>query len=160
MARLRRLHKKAQFYLFVAIMLCISAYGLLSTAPKPQVKNTDFDLMSKNYVHEADNVIDQAIYADGDAYAQVDAYTLNFISYAKTKNTDFKVLYILKEKNSTYIVNYLKKEANITTYGKALNDGEHSILPSNSSISIDFDDNEYDYNFTEDDFEFKALITK
>lgn len=158
--RLMHKNKKAQFYIFVAILLCVSAYGLISTSTQPKSKVTDFDVLSKNYISEANNVFNQALYQEKDVAQELDYYTKNFIAYAKTKNTDFKVLYMAKTGNATNIVNYLKKEANITTINQTLNSNSQIKANSTSHILIIVDNDEYNYTFSEDENEFKALIIR
>lgn len=152
--------KKAQFYLFVSILICISAYGLLSTSITAKEKNTDFDVLSSNYIIESKNVINQALYKRSDPLSEVDAFTLNFIDYAKTKNTNLGITYILKKENKTHIVNYLKYTINITSHNKTINKSASLTLNLSSFITLRYDETDYNYTFTNDTIEFKALLVK
>jgi hypothetical protein len=150
--------KKAQFYLFAAMLLCISAYGLLSASPIAKEKNTDSQLLASNYLFEAKNVINQALYKESDPFEDVDRFTNNFISYAKTKNTDLKIAYILKNDNKTRVVNYLKDDINITSHNRTLKRLESVAFNLTDNIIIRYDETDYNYTFINDTLEFKALI--
>ena len=151
-------NKKAQFYIFTAILLCISAFGLLSTSPLSKEKNTDFELLASNYLYEAKNTINQALYRESSPYLAVDLFTNNFIGYAKTKNIDLKIAYILKNENKTTVVNYLKDDLNITSHNKTIKTSESATFNLTNIIIIRYDETDYNYTFTNDTVEFKALI--
>lgn len=160
MIDLRKINKskKAQFYLFTAILLCVSAYGLLSGAPAAKEKNADSEVLASNYFFEAKNVINQALYKESSPSLDADIFTNKFISYAKTKNTDIQIAYLLKNDDKIRAVNYLKNDINIISHNKTIKKSESITLNLTNIITIRYDETDYNYTFTNDTVEFKALI--
>lgn len=151
-------NKKGQFYLFIAILLCISAYGLLSPSFNSKESNSNLNLLGSNYLYEAKNVVNHAIYVKSDPFTDLDEFTSSFISYAKTKNINLEIAYILKKDKTTKVVNYLKDELNITTHNKTIKRYETFTLTSTSLINLTYQGIGYTYSFTNDSVELKALI--
>jgi hypothetical protein len=114
--------------------------------------------MGSNYLFEAKNVVNHALYAKSDPFADLDEFTSNFISYAKTKNMNLEIAYILKKNQTTKAVNYLKDELNRTTHNKTLKKSETFTMTSTNHINLSYQDTEYNYTFTNDSIELKALI--
>ena len=152
--------KKAQFYIFVAVLLCISAYSLLSFGIVAKEKSTGFGMLYENYIHESENVINNALYTGTDVFSQFDSYTNSFITYAKTRNTDFGVLYMIKKDDELRVVNYLSSPANITSQNITIMPHQSMTLKPTSVLSLRYKGNDYNYTFTNESVQFKALAYK
>ncbi|MBR9690383.1 hypothetical protein GOV08_01735 [Candidatus Woesearchaeota archaeon] len=151
-------NKKAQFYLFVALILALSAYSLLSPGIVSKQRDFDFEEIYNNYIHEGEIVINQALYKNIDIVETFDNYTVNFIEYAKTKNTDFYVAYIIKEDNAVSVVNYLKSKINISSHNTTLDVQKSTTLNTTNNIMINYEGQDYNYTFSDEYVQFKALV--
>lgn len=150
--------KKAQFYIFTSIILCILLFSIYASSARMFSPDKRYDELSSNYINEASNVINHAIYADLDIFDEFDSYTHDFMAYSRTKNTDFKVLYLLKKDGELRIVNYLNQEANISGQEELLGPTQKITIPKTNNITITYDKISYGFVFSNETIEFKALI--
>lgn len=150
--------KKAQFYIFTSIILSILLFSIYASSAKMFSPSKNYDELSSNYINEATNVINHAIYADQNVFDSFDRYTQDFIKYSKTKNTEFKVLYILKNDEDLRIVNYLNQEVNISGQEKDLGVAQKTTIEAANNITIRYDGIDYYFIFSNETVQFKALI--
>ncbi len=151
-------NKKAQFYLFVAVVLCIISYGLFSSSSSLKKVDSNEGIISSNYLFEAKTVVNNALYKKTDPSVELNEFTSTFINYAKTKNINLQIAYLLKVNNSTKVVNYLKDELNVTTYNRTLKKYETLTISQVNIITLKYEGMDYTYTFTNDTVELKALI--
>lgn len=152
------MNNKGQYYLFVAIILCLTSYGLIYTSVNAKDKPNTFDDITQNYLNEAKNVINNGIYNEEDLFLHFDNFTNKFISFSKTKAINFQLLYLLKSDNQIRVVNYLDQSVLLNS-NRTLYQREYVTLNPQDLITINYNDIIYNYTFSDDDVEFKALFT-
>jgi len=155
-----KLNKKGQFYILTAIIFCSVMFLLLyNKEPIPKL-NPEFESLYNNYVYESPIVINNALYNNKNVTSQFRNFTSDFIGYAKEKNIDLGIFYVLKLDNYIEAVNYLKETANITTINMTIAPDNYLILNKSNNISIKIKDTTYTYNMTDDKIQFKVLLMK
>ncbi len=153
-----RNNKKGQFYILTAIIFCSVMFVLLYSRQPAQEVNSEFSLLYNNYIYEAPIAINNALYENKDISSNFENFTLNFISFAKEKNIDFKVFYILIHDGKTELVNYLNAPVNITSSNLLLNISQKTTMLNPGNLTIEFEGNTYSYNITNGPVQYKILI--
>lgn len=149
--------KKGQFYIFASIMLSTILFSIY-------ISNRDIyspvktDELSKNYIDEANNAINHAIMIKANVFDELNQYTFNFISYAKTRGKNFQTLYLLLYDNDLRIVNYLNDKANISNQPELLESGYAITLAKQDNLTITYKGVPYYFDFTDEPTQFKAII--
>lgn len=152
--------KKGQFYLLTAIIFCSVMFMLLyNRQPIPKV-NPEFGKLYNNYIYEAPVAINNAIYENKNLSKNFDNFTINFMTFAKERNIDFRVFYVLVYDDKLEVVNYLKHAVNITNNNLLLNSSQKRVLDKLNNLTIEYGGTIYIYNITEEDIQFKVLIIK
>jgi hypothetical protein len=152
--------KKAQFYVLTAVIFCSVMFILLSNKNPTQETNSEFKRLYNNYIYEVPQVINNALYDNKNVSAQFKNFTSNFISYAKEKNINLGIFYILKLDEQIEAVNLLNQEVNITYVDSLLLPDKRIILRRTSNISVIVKNTTYVYNITDDKIQFKVLLMK
>lgn len=119
-------NKKAQFYIFTAILLIGYVMTMAPGAAKPKKPVPTFKNLYQNYMAEAPKVINNALFFDSNVSDSFMNFSDNFLAYAKTRDPNFRFVYALLYKDSIYVKNYLEETinatANTTTVGLSSND--------------------------------------
>jgi len=152
--------KKGQFYLLTAIIFCSVMFMLLyNRQPIPKV-NPEFEKLYNNYIYEVPIAINSAIYENKNLSKNFDNFTINFMTFAKERNIDFRVFYVLVYDDKLEVVNYLKHVVNITSSNLLLNISQKKVLNKSNNFTIEYEGNIYTYNITNEDVQFKILVVK
>ncbi len=159
-ANIKMKNRKGQFYILTAVIFCSVMFMLISNRSSIQELNPEFKKLYDNYIYESPNVINNALYNNKNVSNQFKNYTSDFIGYAKEKNINLGVFYILKLGNEIEAVNYLNENVNITTINTLLGPNEHIRLNKTSNITIEVRGSSYIYNITEDKVQFKVLLIR
>ncbi len=104
--------KRGQFYIIIVLVAGISIYGLVSKTNfviEPKLFE-DFDELSKNYVKESFNLINEAL-ENGASKEQIvtllGTFSTSFLDYAKLKNPSISLLYLYADGNDVTVKNYM-----------------------------------------------------
>ncbi len=108
------MNKKGQFYIFMAILLCVYAVALVIPRAATPADN-NFKTLYENYLFEAPKVINSAIYNGTSPSAQIGNFTQSYITYAQTSESRFGLLYAYSHDGITDIRSYLREDVNIST---------------------------------------------
>ncbi len=152
-------NKKAQFYLFTAIILCGFALIVLAGGQKKTFPEKSFSQLDKNYIVEESKVINSGIYTNN-LTDQYDDFAAVFLTYSKTKNPDFGFVYLLSTDNSLVIKNNIAKTINISTpiANFSLADSASRTINKTTFVQISFDNNKYDFNLSKEGVDSKLLF--
>ena len=152
-------NKLGQFYIITALMLIIPTYALIiSQNNNVKERTTNFDILYENYINEAEITINNALYNQENVYSEMEDFTTDFIDYSKTKNIDLKLVYMIKKEDEIKVANYLKTEVKINNL--TLKNKETMIINSTNEITLNYEETEYDYIFSNKSIEFKALLVR
>ncbi len=106
------MHKKGQFYIITVLIASFAIYTLVhgaNTLYEP-ILFSDFDTLSKNYMHEAPIVLNSAIY-EGDYQVEdnLDRFTREYLGYAQQKNPTLGLFYVYSQAGSqkVTVANYM-----------------------------------------------------
>ncbi|MGB9748674.1 MAG: hypothetical protein ACP5OZ_03275 [Candidatus Woesearchaeota archaeon] len=149
-----RCSKKAQFFIFTAVILCLLIYALFAMrAESYYVEGSDFELLHKNFVLEAEEVINKAVYEEENLTFEFDDFVQSYLGFA-AKEANISIFYALI-KDDIYLKNNFPWNLTITTYFYNKTQGNfilhtNIIIPKNiTSFAIDIDnDGKNDYLFT------------
>ncbi len=155
-------NKKGQFYVLTAVIICSVLFMLLYGREPMQKINTEFRSLYNNYIYESPIVINNAIYHNKNLSNQFKNFTASFIRYAKEKNINLGVFYMLKVDDDIEAANYLNDEINISTINEILMSNNHIRfkIENYNNMTIYFKNVTYLYNITEDKVQFKVLFIK
>ena len=154
------MNKKSQFYFFAAIILIGLVFLIISSQPSINSKNNqNLQNLFKNYNYEARILINNAIYENKNISYELKNYTNRFISYAKNKDANLKILFMYSYQNNTHIVNYLKEPVLINPDSLTIQN-EQEIVTSYNTTQIVFSNETYTYRFTPNQIKFKSLFVK
>lgn len=109
------MNKKAQIYILAAILFAIVIYGL-STVPnvvKTYEFKGDFNKLANNYNIESSKLINSVIISGGDVTESFTNFTTLFMSYSKSQNPNFGLIYSLNYAGKIRIGNYLKQKIKV-----------------------------------------------
>ncbi|MBN2880604.1 hypothetical protein JXM83_01000 [Candidatus Woesearchaeota archaeon] len=161
---------KAQFYLLAGFIFVFLIFSLSGGVWYLSTSQDSFSELKSNYVREANKVINEAVYSGLDPFVRLDDYTKKFIRYAKTKNVDFGVVFILSYDGHLKIVNYLNNNINIYYKDSLIKDCLNGLCsplePSNlayvawiDEVTVRFADKSYNFDLDElSDMELKVLF--
>jgi hypothetical protein len=150
---------KAQFYIITAVIFCVILFVLIYTKGVVGSTDTSFKNVYDNYIYESPNVINSAFYENRNITEEFENYTLSFINYAKTKNINLKIFYIINTKSSTYIGNHLGETINLTDL--IISKDDCLTIERINNLSLSYENQTYNYDLSSDEnILFKALLIK
>lgn len=152
--------KKGQFYIFVAILLSAISFSMLKGSTV-LAKPHSFEDIRANYIQESEFVLNNAIYQEQNPFEQFDHFTKNFQKFAREKNINFEVVYMLLYQDTIKIVNYLSVPVtvNITGTEEKLFPNEGTFIDKVAALKISFEGLENTYKFAPDEpVQLKLLI--
>lgn len=152
--------KKAQYYIFTAIVLVIFLSGIILYPKIEKDEKDSFNMLAENFEKEAPKAINYALFNNSNATLLFADFATGFYNYAKSVDNNFQIIYVVHEKNSVFIGNLADENTSVianpnVTLGKGLN----VTLPrSNNSngIALRIIQNDYTLNFTGTGF--RALL--
>lgn len=152
------MNKKGQFYLFTMVILLSATFFSLTNNSKVERIDKGYDDVYKNYLREANYVINSARYDGENATARMIEYTDSFISMAHAKSIVFSVFFLIVEEDQMYLVNYLKEPVTITDISLELQPGDTYGGPVLDEFEVDHDGEPFYFNISELPVQFSALI--
>ena len=154
------MNKRAQFYMFAAIILISFVFVIVSNNSNISKTNTKkYQTYLDNYKEEAIIVINNAVYENKNISYELRNYTEYFISYATGKDLDIGLTYLYSNNNYIYIVNYLNYPVLINPFGINLEKNNEVKVNFNETIVVKYHNESYYFYFSRpDEIEFKTLF--
>ena len=113
----------------------------------------------KNYIHEANIVINNAIMYDKNITKELMDYTNSYIDYAKTKEMDLGIVFLYSKDDKIHIVNFLNEPVLVSTVGLEVNSGQSLTIDLVDTVTLNYQGNNYNYFFSSDIL-FKTLFVE
>lgn len=107
--------KKGQFYIFVAVIFCSLALTLVLSNFGTRGYRIVFENVKDNFVSEAPNVINSALFTGANLTEQFEEFALYYQDYAKTRNVNFRILYFIVHNGILQINNLLDFDIGVAT---------------------------------------------
>lgn len=106
------MNNRGQLYILAIIILALVIFSIAMEYNKIVTKSEemDFEQLSKNYITEAQKVINEAIENEDDVSEELSEFTNAFILYAKTKDPNIGMLYMFGNGSGLYMENYLSTD--------------------------------------------------
>lgn len=137
------MNKRGQVFILAAILLAVILFSLSAIRNKSeqeQIKG-DFELLSENYKIEASKLINAVVkQSEIDPHEAFKSFSMMFTSYAKGKNPEYGLIYILSFEDKIQVANFLNR--GITVQGCGAGGAEYSV-----SIPPGFDKINANLNF-------------
>jgi hypothetical protein len=156
---------KAQFYIFAAVLLCTVLFVAAINRIYIQEPSIGLSKLYQNYIEESNILINNAVFEGKDPGMQVKNFTQYYISFAKGKNVNIGIFYLLiYPDNTTVNGNYLGGTAIVTTkyaIQQQIVSGTEKNIKCENNVTVEY--NNIIYNFDNEDGEnikFKALVLK
>jgi hypothetical protein len=127
---LKKLDKKGQFYIFVAVLFCALALTLVTSNFGTRGYKVVYENVKNNFVAESNYVVNSALSNNENVTDNFLDFSQYFLNYSKTKNINFRILYFLVDKDVLYINNMLDFAVNVTA------DNSWQIINSSSAVEI------------------------
>ena len=148
-------------YLFAAILLCAYAVALLPAVNKVNQPKNTFKELYTNYNYEAPIAINNAIFNKQNVSQQFQTFTNNFVSYSRTLDLDFSVLYILAMPGVIEVNNLMDTNVSVTTalQSESLNKSNRINLNRGSYVIVNMEGINYEFNISDaENYQLKALF--
>jgi hypothetical protein len=149
-----KFNKRAQFFIFAAVVLCLLIYALFAMRTESYyVESSNFEIMHKNFILEAEEVINNAVYEEKNLTYEFEDFVRTYLDFA-SKELNVSIFFALIQDN-IYLKGNFPWNLTITTY--LYNKTQESFvlfnnltIPKNiTSFSIDINnDGKNDYWFT------------
>lgn len=107
-------NRKAQFYLFTAIVLIAYAFSIARTEPLVQEETDAFKELYENFITESPMVINNALYQQANVSEKFEAFASAYADYARTRQPNFRLAYILRSEGNMLVGNRLGLGINAT----------------------------------------------
>lgn len=165
LVKIKRVDKKAQFYLFAAIILCAAVAFAYLRGFTVQTKLADgFDEIHENFKVEQEKAVVFFIHNStnsDDFIARYSGFVLTFKNYARTRAVNFNHVGIIKNEDKINIINNFDSDISIIYENKSQEISKTNKYEINltEQIKINTGEMEYGFNFNKDiDFELKNLL--
>ncbi len=147
--------------MFASIILISAVFVIVANKSSIAVEQfEDFTTYRENYIHEAQIVLNNAIYDNKNLSAELISFTEEFISYTETKNQDVGIVYLYSFDNNIYVGNYLN-EPIIINPGQNLLIEQEKKINFKKTISIKYRNETFSYKFSDpDEIVLKSLFVK
>ena len=139
--------KKSQFYIVTALILLAVTFSIYPSFLRPTKPVTVFDELSANFEVESPKVVNNALYRGNEPGAVLRNFTTEFLAYAKTRDPDFRLLYVFAHNSSIEIGNYLVFQVNASTNSSSILVGPNNngVVPLSAVVSVKV--NNFNYKF-------------
>jgi hypothetical protein len=157
-----KMSKKGQFYIFASVVLLTYAFFIMRAPVLGTPETSAFESLYENFLSESPVVINNAIYKSANLSETYGEFVDSFLSFSKTKDPNFRLVYLLAEHDSLVIGNRLDMEINATIGSTSY------ALPPNSQITIQKPDDvaiaigrkAYQFSFGSEDTQVKAIFRR
>ena len=157
-------NKKGQFYIFTALILIAYTATLLSSQTVIESPRKTVSELNENFVVESAQVVNTALFEGKNASKELNAFTDQFIAYAKTKGVDLQIFFIIGEGNTLFVSNKLKKTVSLLETSQPVGVQQTVYLAKNmSQLSISaptaiLQTNLVSFNITNEQVQIKSFV--
>ena len=131
------MNKRGQFYIIIALLLSFALFTVTyatNTIEEP-VSYSNFNEVSENYVFESSNLINYLLsQGGGDIKGKLQEFTVDFLSYARTRDPSFQMIYFYSEDENIYVTNNLDEEVGLED-NQLLGDNQELIQDVSLNVS-------------------------
>jgi hypothetical protein len=120
--------RKAQFYIFTAIVLIAYALLTLQSTATGSTISKNFKNLYDNFVFESATAINNALAEQEDVNAEYEKFLDSFISYSKMKKLNVEVISLLETGDTLYISNHMQSSVRIININQTLDPGATTAL--------------------------------
>ncbi|MCP3681916.1 MAG: hypothetical protein GY861_04425 [bacterium] len=153
-------NKKAQFYIFAAILLIGYSFTIVQPPSEIKMPLTAFGALRENFIQESNVVINNAIYEESNLSQVYWDFADEFIGFAKTSSPKFRMFYMLQHDGKIDFGNYLEEDVNVT-YGSnsfVVQAGDLVSKERMKDLTLRVGDINYDFEIENSAVELKALF--
>lgn len=156
-----KMNKKGQQYIFAAVVLLGYAFLIIRPAVQTAPEASAFKSLYENFISESQVIINNALYRSSNLSADYNDFTGEFISFAKTKDPNFRLVYLLAERDTLVVGNRLDIDINLTAATPyTLTPNSELTIPKAASATVIIGKREYEYSFDERNVQAKFLFRK
>jgi hypothetical protein len=154
--------KKAQHYIFAAVVLLGYAFLIIRPAVQTSADTSAFKSLYENFLSESPVIINNALYSSANLSETYSDFADEFISFSKTRDPNFRLVYLLAEEDTLVVGNRLDIEINLTAASTPYTIASNSDLtiPKPASASVVIGKRSYGFSFDERDIQAKFLFRK
>jgi hypothetical protein len=156
--------RRGQFYIFASVLFVSMVFFMLANTISLESKEDNFRDAYENYVFEAKQVINNAVHNGQNVSDQFNNFTLDYIRYARIRNIDVGILYVLAQDGQVRIVNYLNSPVYYDDMSHGISFINHDssrVFNMTGDFSIELGDSKYSYSLDgAQGVQFKALFQK
>jgi len=155
-------NKKGQLYIVAAILLLTYAFAIARPSVSPKLPISSFQSLHKNFISETPVVVNNALQQSDNVSATFKTFVDDFSIYAKTKDPNFRLVYLLVDKDKLVVGNRLDDSVNVTIGDTVHKISSNQELTVNKAASADLLVNgiTYSYLFNDDNVQLKAFFRK
>ena len=115
---------------FISILLSFALFSITyatNTIAEPIVYS-NFNEVSRNYIYESSNLINNLLSLKNENIKnEVNEFTINFLSYAKSRDPTFQMIYFYSEDETVYLQNTYNDQT-LEVDGESILGGEENII--------------------------------
>ncbi|MFH1182629.1 MAG: hypothetical protein V1702_06750 [Candidatus Woesearchaeota archaeon] len=155
-----KMNKKAQYYIFAAVVLLGYAFLIIRPAVQAGAETSAFKSLYENFISESPVIINNALYSSSNLSEDYKAFADEFISFAKTRSPNFRLVYLLAENDNLVVGNRLDIGINLTASSipYTLASNSELTIPKPASASVIIGKRAYEFSFDERDIQAKFLF--
>lgn len=126
--------KKAQFYIFTALILIAYTATLLRPQQLMMPPSKVFAEVNGNFAREGKEVINNALFEQANVSREYTRFVDRFVAYAMLRGIDLEVFSILVDGGQIHISNRLKKDASLLGRSEIIGVGGELTIPKNVTV--------------------------
>ncbi|HII72362.1 TPA: hypothetical protein HA265_06425 [Candidatus Woesearchaeota archaeon] len=158
-------NRKAQFYIFTAIILIAYSMLLLQSFSVVPESSKTFRNIYENFKFESSAAINNALFEQADVNDEYERFLDRFISYSKMKKTNIEVFSMLETGDRVYFSNKMNTEVRIININETISPGSSTyFLRSDLSEAVlevrddVFHENIYKFTISDEGTDAKAVL--
>ncbi|MBW2964058.1 hypothetical protein KY363_01235 [Candidatus Woesearchaeota archaeon] len=133
----KMISKKAQFYIFTALMLIGYSTLLLQSFTSVPESSRNFRRAYENFEFESGQVLNNALFAQADVPDEYERFIESFISYSKMKKLNLELVAVLEQGDYVYFINRMESPVTILNLNWTVPSGTTDyFLRSNLSEAV------------------------
>src|SRR3989338_9540313 len=152
--------RKAQFYIFTAILLSSMMLAIITSSSRATRPETAFRELEDNFMAESTVVINSAIYNRTNVSLQYLDFANRFLDYSKSRDSTFSLVYVLAYDNTIDINNRLDEDifVKVDKQNFRLNANERTAVSRVKRVVLTYSNNDYEFELKGYGAEARALF--
>ncbi|MFH1668950.1 MAG: hypothetical protein ABIA62_03405 [Candidatus Woesearchaeota archaeon] len=155
-------NRKAQFYIFTAVLLIAYSTLLLQSFDVTPQPSKNFKRVYDNFIFESGAAVNNALFEQVDVVDEYDRFLDSFVSYSKMKKLNIEIFSILELDDRVYLSNKMRNAVTILNIGQTIGPGTDAyFLRSNlSELVLEVRDDVFHENIYKLDISNEGTDTK